>query len=256
MLRKLEAFVQQIPDFQNKRAAELIDYFVYYLTEIAALSSASSHLVESCFTELKLVPYSNVASYLSRYSKKQSDRKIKYLKKDAGYILERSNLATIKKILIGSPSKQATAISLRDMVPKLIIPIEKQYLNEIIICYEAGVRRAAIILMWILTVNHLYEYVFKHQLNQFNVELAKNTDKRIKVHAVTKIDDFSEIPENKFIEFLKASNIITNDIRKILDTKLGIRNTSAHPSSVVINEVKATDFIEDLIDNILLKYSI
>jgi len=55
---------------------------------------------------------------------------------------------------------------------------------------------------------------------------------------------------------MRAANIITNDVRKILDTKLGIRNTSAHPSSVVISDVKATDFILDLIQNVVLPFKI
>lgn len=54
----------------------------------------------------------------------------------------------------------------------------------------------------------------------------------------------------------RSSGVISNDIRKILDTKLGIRNSFAHPSSVYITEIKAIDFITDLVQNIILKYEV
>lgn len=41
---------------------------------------------------------------------------------------------------------------------------------------------------------------------------------------------------------------------KLLDNRLGIRNSAAHPSSVVISEVKTTDFIIDLVENVVAKY--
>ena len=46
-----------------------------------------------------------------------------------------------------------------------------------------------------------------------------------------------------------------NDVHKILTTKLGIRNSAAHPSTVVITQVQAEDFITDLINNVVLKYT-
>ena len=93
----------------------------------------------------------------------------------------------------------------------------------------------------------------KH-LASFNKVLSVNKDKRVKITKITKRDDFEEIPEGKFIEFLRSSRVISNDVRKILDAKLGVRNTFAHPSAVSLSEVKATDFIIDLVENVILKY--
>jgi hypothetical protein len=86
--------------------------------------------------------------------------------------------------------------------------------------------------------------------------LAASTDKRVKISAVVNKDDFGDIPEGKLIEFCRSAKIISNDVRKILDTKLGIRNTCAHPSGVQILEAKAVDFIDDLVNNVILKYAI
>jgi hypothetical protein len=65
-----------------------------------------------------------------------------------------------------------------------------------------------------------------------------------------------DIPEFVFIEVCRSAKLISNDVRKILDEKLGVRNTCAHPSGVEIHKTKVINFIEDLVDNILTKYPI
>lgn len=254
MNEKLESFVLQIPDLQSKSSAELIDYFVYFITVFAEEGAATSAGVERCFEMVRLQKYSNISAYLSKHSKGGS--KAKYIKSKFGYQLERNSQLNIQKLLHSGPSKLETSHLLRGLLSKISSPENKSFLLEAIDCYEIGARRASIVLTWLLATNHLYSYVFKLHLAAFNLTLASNNDKRIKISSITKLDDFSEIPEGKFIEFLRSSNIITNDVRKILDTKLGIRNTSAHPSAIVISEVKATDFIIDLVENIIVKYEI
>ncbi len=105
-------------------------------------------------------------------------------------------------------------------------------------------------------MDHLYEVVLTKHLQAFNATLAKVVDKRVKVSAIVTRDDFGDIPEGKFIELLRASGIISNDVRKILDQKLGTRNSCAHPSGISINRSKVIDFVEDVIENVILKYSI
>jgi small nuclear ribonucleoprotein (snRNP)-like protein len=123
-------------------------------------------------------------------------------------------------------------------------------------CFEVGANRAAIVMCWLLAVDHLYSYVLKHHLRAFNAVLAKNTDRRVRVSVVQTKDDFGDIPEGKLIEFLRSANIISNDVRKILEEKLGTRNTSAHPSAVAIKPSKVVEFIDDLVENVVLKYVI
>ena len=74
--------------------------------------------------------------------------------------------------------------------------------------------------------------------------------------AITQRDDFTEMKESKFIEFCRSAHIISNDVRKILDQKLGTRNSCAHPSGVTVNKSKVIDFVEDLVDNVILKYKV
>jgi hypothetical protein len=149
-----------------------------------------------------------------------------------------------------------TSAALRKLEAKLPSGREKGFLTETIDCFEAGANRATIIMCWILAVDHLYDYTFQHHLAGFNIELAKVTDKRIKITRIQDRDDFGEIPESKFIELLRASSIISNDVRKILEEKLGVRNSCVHPSGILIKPSKVIEFVDDLVENVVLKYSV
>ena len=149
-----------------------------------------------------------------------------------------------------------TSIELRALEAKLPNGSKRTFLSETIDCFEVSAYRATIVMCWLLTLDHLQELVLKHHLVLFNAALAKVTDKRVKVSSVSTRDDFSDIPENKFIELLRSAGIVSNDVRKILDEKLGTRNSCAHPSAVTIKRSKVIDFVDDLVENVLLKYAI
>jgi hypothetical protein len=102
-------------------------------------------------------------------------------------------------------------------------------------------------------MDHMFDHVFNHRLTDFNAALSKNPDKRVK--SIGSRDDFSELSDSKFIELCRAADVITNDVRKILEEKLGTRNSGAHPSGVKIKRTKVIDFVDDLITNVVLRYS-
>ena len=101
-------------------------------------------------------------------------------------------------------------------------------------------------------IDVLYEYIFKNKLSRFNSAIQTHGKYR-NVIIKTK-DDFSEINEASFIEIMRAGKIISKDIRKILDEKLGFRNTCAHPNPIKIKEPKVISFIDDLIENVVMKF--
>jgi hypothetical protein len=98
----------------------------------------------------------------------------------------------------------------------------------------------------------MYEYVFNNKLVEFNNAIAATGNRRLS--SIRQLEDFSELKEVKFIELMKSAGIITADVRKILDEKLGIRNSAGHPSKVHLKESKAIEFGHDLLDNVILKF--
>ncbi len=231
----------------------LIEMFVYYLTVELGKELATAKEINACFETCDLSPPANTSARLSAGAKKKPPT---YIKMSNGYKLHRHARENAAKQLGAETIITETSSMLRALEGKVTNSNTKDFLSEALNCFEVGANRGTIILTWLLVVDHLQSYILKHKLSEFNAVLAANTDKRIKIKAVNCIDDFNDIPEGKFIEFCRIAKIISNDVRKILDQKLQTRNSSAHPSGVVIGKAKVIDFVEDLVTNILLKYKI
>ena len=144
---------------------------------------------------------------------------------------------------------------LKRIISKVNDNNRKNFLAEAISCLGVEARRATIILTWITTIDHLYEFILQKKLSEFNNALSRRTDKYGKI-VISLKDDFGDIKESIFIELARSANIITNDVRKILDEKLGVRNSASHPSTIVIHDTKVVNFIEDLVDNVIVKYPV
>ncbi|MBW8323930.1 MAG: hypothetical protein K0M50_04115 [Prolixibacteraceae bacterium] len=252
----IENFTSTIDNFFELKSTEQLDCFVYFLTVEKQLPTTQATAIRNCFLYLDISPYSNISQYLNQNLKGKGKQPPKFLRIKDGYQLHRALKNSIETLIDKKPLKTQVNKDLRQLLTFIQNPDENEFLKEAIDCYEISAYRAAIVMVWNLTVDHLFTYILKHKLNEFNATLVLNNDKRIKISAVNDRDDFNEIPENKFIEFCRISKIISNDVRKILDTKLGIRNTYAHPSNLKISESKAIEFIEDLINNVIFKYTL
>jgi hypothetical protein len=250
MKAELEAFALQIPDLASKKPSELISYFAYFLTVVQQEAVVTGVGIARCFEVLRHPAYSSVSTYFSRNSGRGSSHM--FVKAKGGYQLSRNAQLDIQKSLHAGPAKLETSLLLRALLPKVVEPQEREFLMESIDCYEIGARRSAIVMTWLLTIYHLQKHILDNHLTAFNAVLA--ADKGVKLNSIANFDDFGEIKEAKLIELMRAAKVISNDVRKILDVKLGIRNSAAHPSAVTISEVKATEFIIDLVENVVLKY--
>jgi hypothetical protein len=247
----LESFIESIDSFLGLDGKTQVDYIAYYFLSNKLKLSITAKDIEQAFSALSLKPYSRTSAYLSESSKKKNG---KYIKQTNGYILERKAFLEIRRTISDSPEKIEVNRSLIDLANDVRDKNEKAFLEESISCFRIKAFRSFMIMIWILTLYHLRSYVLCNKLTDFNLALSGDKDKSIRVRKISIYDDFSDLKEEKFIELLRVSRTITNDIRKILDQKLGIRNTYAHPSSAVLTEFKATEFGADLIENVLLKY--
>ena len=245
----LENFISRLDAFSSWGGAKQVDYFAFYLMTEGNQESFTATDIQKCFDGLSLRQYARTASYLSDGSGKRTG---KYIKSKKGYRLERKTFDSIKQHITDEPQKVCVSKQLADLVGKIKDPQEQSFLRESIDCHRVSANRATIILVWILTMDHLQKYIFAERLQSFNVALGKNPDR--KVAKIVEYDDFLNLPESKFIEIARSAQIITNDVRKILDEKLGIRNSAAHPSGIIFGAHKATEFVIDLINNVILKY--
>ncbi|WP_323755658.1 hypothetical protein [Roseivirga sp.] len=254
MKDKLTNYISGFEDFYALNKTSQIDAFAYFIEEVEKTEFFSPTLLKSCFELSKIKPYTNISGYLTSNLKAPRGKKPKFLKSKSGYSLNSAFKVELAKTITLNKPKAITSKTLRDLLVTISDSEENVFLDEAIKCFEIGAFRASIIMVWNLTVDSLFEYILSNKLTEFNSVLSTNTDRRVRISSMSVKDDFSEIPEGKFIEFCRQSRIISNDVRKILDEKLGIRNTYAHPSNMILTESKAIEFIEDLINNVVLKY--
>lgn len=251
MTDAVNRFYNSIEKPANQSQSSLVELFVYFLTVEAGQESTTPKEVSDCFVSCDLVVPKNVSA---RLSEGLNAKPPKYIKTKRGYKLQRHMREALSKRLGAEHVTVQISATLRGLEHKLPDGGAKDFLKETIDCFEAGANRATITMIWILAIDHLFAHILKFKLVDFNNALAN--DKGVKLKAVAHRDDFTEMKESKFIELSRTAKIISNDVRKILETSLGIRNTCAHPSGVTVPKSKVIAVVEDLVENVVLKYDV
>ena len=251
MTDAVNRFYNSIENPASLSQAALAELFVYFLTVDLGQESATPKEVADCFTACDLSRPANVGVPLSAGLKTKPP---KFIRANGGYKLQRHMREALSAKLGAETVTAQTSATLRSLEHKVPEGVGKDFLKEALDCFEVGANRATILMVWILALDHLFDYIISHKINEFNMALSK--DKGVKLNMISQRDDFTEMKGTKFIEICRSAGIISNDVRKILDQKLGTRNSCAHPSGVTINKSKVIDFVEDLVDNIILKYTI
>lgn len=249
-INNIEQFVSSVDDFDTISKSEMIDFFCYYLLTFQSKQTVKPKDIAKCFVDLSIPTYANIPQYLVDNAKK-TRAKQKYIRhKDTSYSLTRERSEEVSKKVILDFPKVHISSTLRHLLVSINNPSERVFLEEAVKTFEVDAYRAAILMVWLLTLDHLFEYILANKLQDFITALRRaNINKSIHTK-----DDFGDIKESQFIEVCRSANIISNDVRKILDTKLGIRNSFAHPSSIHLPKSKALEFIEDLVINVIKKY--
>lgn len=246
-----QQFYDAVDGIENLKQADIIDLFAYFLLVECEENSVSAKQINQCFEACDLHPPARTATHLSEGAR---NRPRSYIKTTDGYRLERARRETVAKLVVKDRVQKSPSIELRRLESSLHAGAKRQFLAETIDCLEVGAYRATIVMAWILAMDHMYAHVLKNHLLAFNAALASDGDKRIKVKVIAKAADFTEMPESKFIELCRVAKIISNDVRKILDQKLGTRNSCAHPSGIIVKRSKAEEFIEDIVENVISKH--
>jgi hypothetical protein len=249
MITPAQRFLVSIKGLKANQA-NLVDLFVYHLTIEMDYPAATVKLISECYRDCDLKVPARLAVHLSEGLRKP----VRYIRKNGGYRLESGRREAIERLLGNERTIVQTSVTLRKLESRIPVGAEREFLKETIDCFMAGANRAAVVMCWNLALHHLQEYVLAHHVIAFNGVLAKSTDSRVKIRSVSKHDDFTEMPESIFLLFCRQAKIITSTIFKKLGSRLDDRNAAAHPSGVKITPKLAESYIDDLIENIVLKY--
>ncbi len=254
-------FLRDLTNFQDYSRKSKILLIAYYLRQYQGVVEFSENEIKSCCKGI-IKPPSQLPQQLKLLSKGKNSPLTKG-SKSGFYVLGMTGLDEVESYLSSRTQSNADIEAvfsevipyLQKVVAKLTENNQKKFMAEAISCLAVNARRATIIMVWAGTLDHLYDYVLKYKMPDFNKALNQRSDKYSKLTIKTK-DDFCDIKESVFIEVCRTARIISGDVRKILDQKLDVRNTYAHPSNVEIGRTKVVDFIEDLVSNVIIKYKL
>lgn len=249
----LSEFLLSLPNFKALGARSLVLLVAYHMLQGGQTNFSKSELVAAFGIGGVPLPR-KLASRLGQLS---STKKSPLLKvaghKYALSVFGQKEIQEYLETTPGSVAPRSPLSALTALVGKISGDAEQRFLAEAIACLAVDANRAAVVMVWLMTLDHLQRYVIAHRLADFNNAWAARAD--CKGRHVASQDDFLEVKdESAFVEILRSAAIITKDVRRILDEKLGFRNTCAHPNDIVVPESKVVAAIEDLVYNVILKY--
>lgn len=237
------------------RDSDLLDFFTYHLTVEMEHPAATVKAVRACYEACDLACPSWIASHFSKGLKQKPRR---FVKTSVGYRLENSRREGINKILGDSLPNSDVTSALNVLESQVPVGPKRDFLHETINCFGVKAYRAGVVMCWNLAMHHLQDFILADASRHasFNSVLARNTDTRVKIKAINKGDDFTEMSESKFLLFCRESKVITASVYNKLEGRLHERNSAAHPSGVKITAKAAEVYIEDLVENVIKKFVI
>jgi len=249
----LHEFVTAVPNFAGLSATDKILHFGWYLHTPKNQERFDQKSIRSCF-EAENMPTPNLSKEFTRLL----DRKPKVLLKDGGgFRLEHQTRLNFDKKYGEHETTIVISQLLKDLPGKIADDAERLFLSEALRCYKAQAFRATTIMAWNLAYDHLLRWIIADpkRLGDFNSKIiARIGEKRGKVMAMVKREDFEELKETEVLDICGNAGILPSDnLKKILDMQLTKRNLAAHPSLVEIDRPTADDTIYSLVTNIVLK---
>jgi hypothetical protein len=245
---RLSEFASVVPGFDGIGDREKIRHLAWYLHTHCELELFATGDVRRCFEELRLVP-PNVSQHLIRMAEARPPSLIRSKGK---YKLHRREMSELDGRYAAHPTTTAASKLLIDLPAKLPDLSERVFLEEAINCYTVKAYRAAIVMTWNLTYDHLIRWIFTDpaKVAALNGAFAKRFPKRPPTVAVSQ--DLEDIKEFDVVEACGTAGLVSSNVVRILKEKLTKRNMAAHPSAVVVNEPQANDVITDLVNNVVL----
>jgi hypothetical protein len=210
--------------------------------------------VTKCYDALNLsVPPGSLGPYFATLSKKGGA----LLKNTQGYRLENSARGAQEKKYGQAKTTVAITSLLAGLPAQLPTLAERTYLDEALICYRNGAGRAAIVMTWNLAYAHMCDHIVKNKLAEFNTwwQTHYTGDHKKGAREIKTVDDFAgeELGENKVLKIALDCSAIVKNVYNVLEPALKRRNAAAHPNNVVLTPLQTEAFIEDLVNNAILK---
>jgi hypothetical protein len=128
-------------------------------------------------------------------------------------------------------------------------------IRETVRCLEAGACRAAIVMAWCLTFDHVRQWIFsskQKRLKAFNSVLTKMNRTPTKLHdPITAYEDFNDHGERDVLDIAYKAKLFIKQKHQVLVNALTDRNHFAHPNSRGATLESALGYVDNLCVNVL-----
>jgi len=145
---------------------------------------------------------------------------------------------------------------LKELPGKVADEAECIFLKEAISCYHHRNFRAAIIMAWNLTYDHLLRWILVDTGRKaaFQASIAGGLGpKKATAMTITDRESFEDLKESETLDICGNAGLFPSaNIKKILDMQLTKRNLAAHPTLQEIGAAQADDAITSLVQNVVL----
>jgi hypothetical protein len=249
----LEELIRNVSGFDAMQHVDRTKLFAWYLHTQKGMEHVMPADISRCYEAAHLSGPKNIPQQLAQLvAKKPSEM----LKNKSGYRLEKRIRDDFDKKYGQRAITVEVTNLLRSLPSQLPDMSERTYLDEALKCFSIGAFRAAIVMTWNLAYYHLLDFIIKNRLADFNsrwpMVFQGHHTKGSKT--ITRMGDFGDmLKESEVIKIARSASVISHDVAKILEDKLGRRNSAAHPSGVKIEQLQAEEFIDDLVKNVVVK---
>lgn len=244
------AKASHLPDLSQPNQVLHLGWFLHFHRQLDRFDTG---IIRSCYEEIHMDP-PNVSKLLSRLAEK---RPRVMLKDGSGYYLEHRTRTELNEKYGEHETTLAVSALLRDLPGRVANEAERLFLREAITCYHHRAFRAAIVMAWNLTYDHMARWILSDsgRLAAFNSQIAARVGPHSRRGAtqIAKREDFEQLEEKEMIDIMaRASLLPSSNTKKILEMQLTRRNMVAHPSLVIVDAPQADDTITSLVQNVVL----
>jgi hypothetical protein len=129
----------------------------------------------------------------------------------------------------------------------------QDYLREAVSCYEQGLYRGAVLMVWAATIQHLYLVIAARPGGLKAFESANKTrfGASRSYRQLKNVDDFLYMREADFIQLGEDAGLFNRNARKMLGERLTLRNLCGHPTRYQPGREEVVIFIESLLINVM-----
>ena len=246
---ELDEFLTLVPNFGSLSDTDQVKHFAWFLYRHRGKEVFNTASIRACYHEVQITE-PNVSREISRlYERKQ------ILRADGGYRLERSEREALDKNYGEHQSTIAVKQLLLDLPGRISDANEKTFLREALDCYKAKAYRAATIMAWNLTYDHLLAWIIAdvQRLADFNNGIDARVGAKRAGIRIKKSENFEDLKESEVLDIAAKTDVIADNLKKVLVRGLEDRNLAAHPSQIEIAQPTADNTIYSLVTNVVVK---